>query len=346
LFVANTAEIMPGDFTRNPDFSLPVERLKRAIGKAAGEGMAHFFDATETTRALFGNTVAANMFMLGYAFQYGGVPLSAGAVEKAIVLNGEAVTMNVDAFQWGRRAAHEPDFVRAMVAKAQVPKAALATSLDDIISKRAAFLSDYQNAAYSAHYMQRLEAIKVAEAKVLPGSTALTETAARSLFKLMAIKDEYEVARLYTNGAFAAQLGDTFASYERLEFHLAPPAFSSKNAKGQMMKRRFGPWMLKAFGVLAQLKFLRGTAFDMFGYSAERRMERGLITAFEQDLAFAVERLNADNFDDIKALLALPMDIRGYGHVKHANMEKSKVQNSQLMAKIMERRPVLAVAAE
>ena len=346
LFVANTAEIMPGDFTRNPDYSLPVERLKRAINKAAGDGKAHFFDATETTRALFGNTVAANMFMLGYAFQYGGVPLSAGAVEKAIVLNGEAVKMNVDAFQWGRRAAHEPDFVRALVANAQTPKAAFAATLDEIISKRAAFLTDYQNAAYGAHYVEKLAGIKAAEAKFTPGSTALTETAARSLFKLMAIKDEYEVARLYTNGAFAAQLGEAFSSYKRVEFQLAPPVFSPKNAKGQMIKRRFGPWMLKAFGLLAKLKALRGTVFDVFGYSAERRMERGLTQAFEQDLVFAIEHLSAENVAHMQAFLALPMDIRGYGHVKHANVEQAKLQHKMLVAKISNPEGTLAIAAE
>ncbi len=346
LFVANTAEIMPGDFTRDADYSLPVERLKRAIGKAAGAGHAHFFDATETTRALFGNTVAANMFMLGYAFQHGGVPLSATAVEQAIVLNGEAVKMNVDAFQWGRRAAHDPEYVRAMVAKAQNPKPPMATSLDDIISARTAFLTDYQNAAYAARYVQMLAEIKAAEAKTVPGSTALTETAARSLFKVMAIKDEYEVARLYTNGAFAAQLNETFSSFDRLEFHLAPPAFSPKNAKGQMVKRRFGPWMLKAFGMLAQFKGVRGTALDIFGYSAERRMERGLIAAFEGDLEFAAENLKVENLADVKAFLALPMNIRGYGHVKHANVEKTRLLRADLMAKIKAQKPVFAIAAE
>jgi indolepyruvate ferredoxin oxidoreductase len=346
LFVANTAEIMPGDFTRNADYSLPVERLKRAINKAAGDGKAHFFNATETTRALFGNTVAANMFMLGYAFQHGGVPLTTEAIEEAIVLNGEAVKMNVDAFQWGRRAAHEPDFVRALVAQSAAPKAALATTLDEIIAKRAAFLTGYHNAEYAALYTQRLVGVKTAEAKLIPGSTAITETAARSLFKLMAIKDEYEVARLYTNGAFEAQLGETFASYDRVEFHLAPPAFSRKNAKGELIKHSFGPWMLKAFRALAKLKWLRGTAFDIFGYSAERRMERGLIKAFELDLAFATANLNAQSFTDIAALLALPMDIRGYGHVKLANVEKAKILQSALKEKILAPKAELAIAAE
>ena len=346
LFVANTAEIMPGDFTRSPDYSLPVERLKRAISKAAGEGKAHFFNATETTRALFGNTVAANMFMLGFAFQKGGVPLSADAVEKAVELNGEAVQMNVDAFQWGRRAAHEPDFVQGMVDKARVAPPALATSLDDIIAKRAAFLTAYQNADYAARYKNLLEPVLAAEKNALGSSTLVSEAAARSLFKLMAIKDEYEVARLYTNGAFVAQLGEAFASYERLEFHLAPPAFSRKNAKGQLVKRRFGAWMLNAFGVLARFKVLRGTPFDVFGYSAERSMERGLITAYEQDLAFAAERLDPTHQADITELLSLPMEIRGFGHVKHANLEKTQIKRSHLMAKIAGEAQDLAIAAE
>ena len=346
LFVANTAEIMPGDFTRNADYSLPVERLKLAIRKAAGAAHTHFFDATETTRALFGNTVAANMFMLGYAFQYGGVPLSAEAVEKAIMLNGEAVKMNVDAFHWGRRAAHEPEFVQAMIEKAQNPKAVLASTLDDVIAKREAFLTAYQNAGYGARFVQTLAGIKAAETKLLPGSTALTDTAARSLFKLMAIKDEYEVARLYTNGAFAAQLADTFSSYERLEFHLAPPAVSQKNAKGHMVKRRFGPWMLKAFALLARFKNLRGTKLDIFGYSAERRMERNLIEAFELDLIFAAEHLKPETAADLKSLLALPMDIRGYGHVKHANVKKVQTTRAELLAKLKTVKPAFAEAAE
>jgi indolepyruvate ferredoxin oxidoreductase len=346
LFVANTAEIMPGDFTRNADYSLPAERLKRAITKAAGDAKAHFFDATETTRALFGNTVAANMFMLGYAFQYGGVPLSAEAIEKAIALNGEAVQMNVDAFQWGRRAAHDAEFVCGLVAKASRPTAPLSAGLNQIISKRAAFLTDYQNADYAALYIKRLDGIRNIEAKLMSGATKITETAARSLFKLMAIKDEYEVARLYTNGAFAAQVEAVFASYERLEFHLAPPAFARKNSNGELIKQGFGQWILNAFGLLAPLKILRGTLFDVFGYSAERCMERGLIVAFEADLEFAAGRLTVENAADINTLLALPMGIRGYGHVKQINVDKAGLQREALMAKILAPKSKFAVAAE
>jgi indolepyruvate ferredoxin oxidoreductase len=254
--------------------------------------------------------------------------------------------MNLDAFQWGRRAAHEPGFVREIIAGSKLPEVGLATTLEEIITKRAEFLAAYQNEAYGAVYKTRLQKLIEAERRVFATSTKLSETAARSLFKLMAIKDEYEVARLYSNGAFAAQLSETFSSYDRLEFHLAPPAFSRKNAKGHLVKQRFGHWMLWAFGMLAKLKTLRGTPLDVFGYSSERRMERGLIAEFESDLEFAVTHLNSQNHADIAALLALPMSIRGYGHVKHDNAEKAQLQRRHLLEKLENPLPAMALAAE
>ncbi|MGO4832206.1 indolepyruvate ferredoxin oxidoreductase family protein, partial [Rhizobiaceae sp. 2RAB30] len=206
IFVANTAEVMPGDFARSADFTLPTERLKRAIRAAAGD-KAHFFDATRTAAALFGNSLGANMFMLGFACQHGGLPVSTEAVEKAIALNGEAVAMNIAAFRWGRRAAHQPEFVRELaVSQDKAAAPALAQTLDEVIERRAEFLTGYQNAAYAKRYRERVAAVRAAEAKAVDKSTAVTEAVARNLFKLMAIKDEYEVARLYTDGSFARQL--------------------------------------------------------------------------------------------------------------------------------------------
>ncbi|RVD48917.1 DUF6537 domain-containing protein, partial [Mesorhizobium sp. M7A.F.Ca.ET.027.03.2.1] len=291
IFVANTAEIMPGEFARSADFSLPIERLKKAIRAAAGDDKAHFFDATRTATALFGNSLGANMFMLGFAFQHGGLPLSAEAVEKAIELNGEAVAMNIAAFRWGRRAAHQPDFVRGLVAQpgpAVAGKAGpgtdVAETLDDIIARRVAFLTAYQNAAYGRRYAEKLAVLRAAEAKAIPGSTTVSQAAARNLFKLMAIKDEYEVARLYTDGSFVAELGKQFQSYEKLEFHLAPPIMGRRGNDGSPRKSSFGPWMMKGFRLLSAMKGLRGTAFDLFGYTAERRMERRLLAQYEADL--------------------------------------------------------------
>src|SRR5690606_11586613 len=219
IFVANTTEVMPGDFARSADFSLPTERLKKAIRAAAGEDKAHFFDATRTAPTLFGNSLGANMFMLGFARQHGGLPVTPLAIEKAIELNGEAVAMNVAAFRWGRRAAHDPDFVRNLVTRpaGRNEAAAPATTLDEIVARRVQFLTAYQNAAYARRYADKVAAVRKLEEAAAPGSTVLSEAVARNLFKLMAIKDEYEVARLYSDGSFMRQLNAQFQDYGRLE---------------------------------------------------------------------------------------------------------------------------------
>jgi indolepyruvate ferredoxin oxidoreductase len=337
IFVANTAEIMPGEFARSADFSLPTERLKRAIRQATGDNNAHFFDATRTATALFGNSLGANMFLLGVAFQHGGLPLSAEAVEKAIELNGQAVAMNVAAFRWGRRAAHQPAFVRDLVARSGGAAAlpSLAQTLDDIVARRVEFLTAYQNAAYAKRYADRIAQLQAAEAKAVPGSAAVTEAAARNLFKLMAIKDEYEVARLYTDGSFAKQLSGQFQSYERLEFHLAPPILGRTDPDGNPRKSSFGPWMMKGFRLLAALKGLRGTVFDVFGYSAERRHERSLLAQYEADLDLIQSKLSPLTVQPAAALASLPALIRGYGHVKQGNVEKTAGERVRLLDRMV-----------
>jgi indolepyruvate ferredoxin oxidoreductase len=338
IFVANTAEVMPGDFARSTDFSLPTERLKKAIRTAAGEENAHFFDATRTATVLFGNSLGANMFMLGFAYQHGGLPVSAEAVERAIELNGQAVAMNVAAFRWGRRAAHDPAFVRAMVEKARgkASDREFAQGLDEIIEKRAAFLAAYQDEAYAERYRRRVALIRAAEEKAAPGSTAVGEAVARNLFKLMAIKDEYEVARLYTDGSFRKQLAAEFEHYDRLEFHLAPPILNRRGSDGRLRKSNFGPWMMKAFGVLAAMKGLRGTPFDVFGYSEERRMERRLLSDYESDLDRIAETLSPERIEAAAALASVPSLIRGFGHVKAANAAKAAGERERLTARLSE----------
>ncbi len=348
LFVANTAEVMPGDFARSTDFSLPLERLKKAIKAAVGENKAHFFDATRTATALFGNSLAANMFMLGVGFQHGGVPLSAQAIEKAIELNGEAVPMNVSAFRWGRRAAHDPEFVRNLVensAGASV-KQPIAETLEEIVSRRVAFLKDYQNSAYAERYRNRVAQIQAAENKVVSGSTRLTQAVARNLFKLMAIKDEYEVARLYTDGAFRRQLDEQFSAYDRLEFHLAPPGLARMGTNGRPKKLRFGQWMMKGFRVLAPMRQLRGSLLDVFGYSAERRMERQLLAEYETDLDLILERLTIARLEVATRLATLPEGIRGYGPIKHANAQAARAQQALLREELADQSEQFRSAAE
>ena len=269
--VVNTAEILPGDFTRDADFSLPTERIRRAILAAAGRDGVAFVDATAVATAILGNAIAANMFMLGYAFQKGHVPLAAASIEEAIRLNGEAVAMNLDAFAFGRRAAAEPERVAALMSELEAPTPSrhLSETLDEAIARRVAFLTEYQNRAYAERYRIAVERVRAAEAHAVANATALTDAVARNLFKLMAYKDEYEVARLYTDGQFAKQVAAAFEGDNlRYEFHLAPPLLARRDpATGVPRKMSFGPWMLKAFGVLARLKGLRGTPLDLFGYS-------------------------------------------------------------------------------
>jgi indolepyruvate ferredoxin oxidoreductase len=334
LFLANTAELMPGDFARSADFLLPVERLKKAIRQAAGEERAHFFDATRAATVLFGSSLGANMFLLGFAYQHGGLPLSAEAVEKAIELNGEAVAMNVAAFRWGRRAAHQPDFVRAVVDRAAEAVKPRAETLDDIVARRVQFLTAYQDAAYARRYADRIAALRAAEATVAPGSTTVTEAAARNLFKLMAIKDEYEVARLYSDGSFARDLAQQFEGYARLEFHLAPPILGRRDADGRPRKSSFGPWMMKGFRLLAALKGLRGTAFDPFARTAERRRERALLAGYEADLDLIRTLLAPGRVEAAAALASVPALVRGYGHVRLASMEKAAGERERLVQRL------------
>ncbi|WP_353644694.1 indolepyruvate ferredoxin oxidoreductase family protein [Mesorhizobium sp. WSM2239] len=347
IFVANTAEIMPGDFARLADFSLPVERLKKAIREAAGEHKAHFFDATRTASALFGNSLGANMFMLGFAYQHGGLPLSAEAIERAVELNGEAVAMNIAAFRWGRRAAHQPDFVKGMLGRpGQAADSGAAQSLDETVARRVEFLTAYQNAVYAKRYADRVAVVRKAEQAALPGSRTVAEAVAKNLFKLMAIKDEYEVARLYTDGSFQRQLAAQFQEYERLEFHLAPPIMGRRGADGKPRKSSFGPWMMKAFRLLASLKGLRGSALDVFGYSAERRLERDLLARYEADVDRIVKALSPAKIEAAAALASVPALIRGYGHVKQANAERAAGERARLLARLegAEAKPELEAA--
>ncbi|MBV8565078.1 MAG: indolepyruvate ferredoxin oxidoreductase family protein [Methylobacteriaceae bacterium] len=346
--LVNTAEIYPGDFTRNADFSLPSERIKRAIRQAAGEG-AHFVDASGIATALLGNSIAANMFMLGHAYQRGLVPLGAAAIRRAIELNGEAVEMNLSAFEWGRRMAADPQAVEAAVAPLKAPTAVhhLSQTLDEIVERRIRFLTAYQNQAYADRYKAAVGRVRAAETAKVPGSSSLTEAVARYLFKLMAYKDEYEVARLYTDGTFAAQVAAAFEGDLRFEFHLAPPILGRQDRHtGLPKKMRFGPWMMRAFGFLAKLKGLRGTPLDIFGYSEDRRLERRLISDYEALIDELSADLSPTNCAVAVALASIPEKIRGYGYVKRRQLAAAKAEEAELLAQYRAGTPAMKVAAE
>jgi indolepyruvate ferredoxin oxidoreductase len=334
--VINVAEVLPGDFTRNADFSLPTERLKRAIIADAGRERTHFIDATRAATALFGNSLGANIFLVGYAYQLGAVPLSAASIEQAIELNGEAVAMNKAAFRWGRSAAVEPAALDALIEPApnlSSDSRRLSQSLDEIVARRFAFLTRYQDGAYAARYQRWVDRAKAAEAARAPGKNGLAEAVARYLFKLMAYKDEYEVARLYTDGTFIEQVSSEVGGERlRLNLHLAPPLLARKDkTTGEPRKITFGPWIFSLLRALAKLRFMRGTAFDPFGYTAERKTERRLIADYEAMLEEVLAKLGPDNHHLAVGLAAIPEKIRGFGHVKLRHLEAAKADEAALL---------------
>jgi indolepyruvate ferredoxin oxidoreductase len=334
--VVNVAEFMPGDFTRNPDFSLPTERLKRAIIADAGREKTHFIDATRAATALFGNSVGANIFLVGYAYQLGAIPLSATSIERAIELNGEAVEMNKAAFHWGRRAACEPAAVEALIKPAPEDTSdsrRLSQSFDELVARRVAFLTAYQHAAYAARYRRWVERVAAAEAARAPGKNGLADAVARYLFKLMAYKDEYEVARLYADPVFMQQVrSELGGEHLRLHVHLAPPLLARRDrTTGEPRKMTFGPWIFPLFTLLAKFKFLRGTVFDPFGYSRERRTERALVRDYETMLEEVLARLDGGNHHVAVGLAAIPEKIRGFGHVKLRHLKAAKADEAALL---------------
>ena len=346
--IVNSHETITGDFTRNPDLAFPSHALQRSIADAAGQDNAEFLNATELATGLLGDSIASNLFMLGFAYQRGLVPLSAEAIEQAITLNGVAVEFNQNAFCWGRRASIDPELVRARA----IPLAAVPAShrrsdtLDQVISRRVAFLKDYQDAAYATRYAGRVGSVREAEAACLTGETGLTEAVARSLFKLMAYKDEYEVARLYTETDFLKRVAEQFEGSYKLNFHLAPPMLGDRDPEtGHLRKRSFGPWLLPMFRVLARLRHLRGTPVDIFGRSKERQLERRLIGEYEALIDEILAHLSPANHQIAIELASSPAEIRGFGHVKEANIAAFKARKEALLARFRAAR-LHAVAAE
>jgi indolepyruvate ferredoxin oxidoreductase len=342
--VVNLDSSMTGDFTRAPDLAFPADRLRQAILDAAGPAATSFVDAGRLARALVGDAIGANLFLVGYAWQQGLLPLSREAIERAIEVNGVQVDFNRRAFLWGRRAAHDPGAVEAVIGTSAA-KPATPRTLDETVAHRAEFLTAYQDAAYARRYVERVTAVREAEARRAPGRTGLAEAVARNLFKLMAIKDEYEVARLWTDGSFLRQLGQEFERWDALEVHLAPPLLADRDpATGHLKKRRYGPWMLRAFRLLARMKRLRGTTLDPFGRRSERRMERRLLAEYETLLDELLERLDTASHPTALGLARIPEQIRGFGHVKEASVGRAKAAEAELLERWRAEQPALQAA--
>jgi indolepyruvate ferredoxin oxidoreductase len=326
----NSTTSPTASFIKNPNWQFPESAAEKEIRDACGPQHVDVVDAGNIATALLGDAIATNMFMLGYAWQKGWVPLTEAALTKAIELNAVSVRFNNQAFLWGRRAAHDLASVQRLLLPAQVVEFKH-VSLDELIANRMTRLEAYQNAAYASEYREFVEQVRSAEAK-LGESRELTTTVARYLYKLMAYKDEYEVARLHTSDAFSKKIAGLFEGDVKLKYHLAPPLLAKRDSNGHLVKQEFGPWMKWAFGVLAKLKSLRGTPLDIFGYTSERKMERALIGEYRQTVMMLLAKLNDANLKQAVAIAAIPEEIRGYGHVKERHVATAKKKQAELIA--------------
>ncbi len=340
--VLNTARVISGEFIRHPDRPVGADAMQASIRAAVGDGALECLDATRLASLLLGHSITANMFLLGFAWQRGLVPVSRAALARAIELNGVSVADNQRAFDWGRRAAYDAEGTERAAAGAEtVPEThRLSQDFAEVFTRRRALLVDYQNERYAAHYAALVERARDAEERVAPGSTRFAEAVARNAYKLLAIKDEYEVARLYTDGEFAKAVQSMFDGDAKVNLHLAIPGLRKHDAvTGEPVKRRYGPWMLQAMRVLARFKVLRGTPFDVLGYSAERRMERSLAHDYERDVAKLCAQLTAADLDLACEIAAIPDSIRGFGPVKQRNVDAARTKHDVLWAEWHRRHP-------
>ncbi|MDB5895854.1 MAG: indolepyruvate ferredoxin oxidoreductase, partial [Rhodoferax sp.] len=317
-------------FVRNANWQNPQDACAAQIGAAVGAHALGMFDADAAATALMGDSIYVNPMILGYAWQKGWVPLAHASLMRAIELNAVAVDNNKTAFDWGRQAAQRPDDFARRVQPGQVVEFKKRETVETLVARRAEFLTAYQNAAYAEQYRAFVAQVQHAEAPL--GKTTMSESVARYLFKLMAYKDEYEVARLHADTAFLAKVNGMFEGDFKLNYHLAPPLIAKKNAKGELQKQKFGPSMLTGFRLLAKLKGLRGTALDIFGKTEERRTERALIGEYRSSIAAILPALNAANHATAVEIARIPEQIRGYGHVKERNLVQARARWSTLTA--------------
>lgn len=320
------------EFTRNADIDDRSDALLEKLTRAASAEKTISLDARKAATAVLGDAMATNMFMLGYAWQQAWVPVSLEALHRALELNGVSIEGNKKAFACGRLAAHDPFWLEGVAAPVtQVIQLQMPVAVDKVISHRRALLAEYQDERYARAYEEFIERVKRKESSTIAGKRLrLTEAVARSLYKLMAYKDEYEVARLYKDPAFMASLHEQFEGDFKLGFNLAPPMISRRNARGELVKKEFGPWMQRGFNVLANFKKLRGTPLDVFGYTPERRMERALIAGYRSTIETLLLNLNQENMARAIEIAHLPEAIRGYGHIKERAVARYHAQLEEL----------------
>ncbi|MEY3783058.1 MAG: hypothetical protein RIS97_1236, partial [Pseudomonadota bacterium] len=338
-------------FVKNANWLNPsqncVDSITAMVGTDGESGGVSAFNADALATVMMGDSIYTNPIMLGYAWQKGWIPLQKASLMRAIELNAVAVDNNKTAFEWGCRAAHDWAEVEKLLQSSKSNVSVIdfkkRDSLEDIISKRVEFLTAYQNTAYAAKYVDFVEKIRSKELSLYLSfdhkkTLSLTESVAKNLFKLMAYKDEYEVARLHSNGDFEKKVASMFEGDYKLNYHLAPPLIAKKNDKGELQKQQFGPWMLTSFRLLAKLKGLRGTALDIFGKTAERKMEQQLIVDYLETMHVVLDKLNSDTKETLLPialeLANIPESIKGFGHVKEKNTAAARVKWDALLLQL------------
>ncbi len=333
--VVNAHVTPPAAFVIDNTIDLSARLMSKTITDATGTERASFVDATRLATALLGDSIASNLFMVGYAYQKGLIPLQGDSIEQAIRLNNVAVDFNLQAFGLGRLAADDVVQVEKLAAPFMTtsddfdaPK-----DVDELIERRAKFLTDYQDGAYADTYKAFVQKVRAAEGNVASGKTRLTEAVAKNLFKLMAYKDEYEVARLYTDGAFQEKLERQFEGDYKLKFHLAPPLLAKRDPQtGELKKGEYGPWIMPALRLVAKFKKLRNTPFDIFGYTEERKLERQLIASYQETVSRVVAQLTPTNLGEALSIAEVPDMIKGFGHVKLRNIKRAQSREKQLLS--------------
>jgi indolepyruvate ferredoxin oxidoreductase len=316
-------------FVKNGNWANPADACAAEIAKAVGQRAVLTFNSDAASTRLMGDSIYTNPMLMGYAWQQGLIPLSRESIQRAIELNGVAVENNKAAFEWGRLAAHDPAALERLMTPAQLIELRPRETLETIIARRVEFLTAYQNAAYANRYRDFVEKVRAAEVPL--GRSTLAEAVARNLFKLMAYKDEYEVARLHAETGFRERIAGMFEGDYQVHYHLAPPLFAKRNEKGELQKSKYGPATFAAFRILARLRGVRGTALDIFGRTEERRTERALVGEYRASIEQVLATLAPGNHALAVQIARIPEQIKGFGHVKARNLALARAQWEQLL---------------
>ena len=334
--VISSDEILTGEFTRNPDLKFPAEKIKENFINLLGENNTNFIETAKIARKILGDDIPANMFVVGYAYQAGYIPIKSSSIEQAIKLNNVSVDFNLMAFRLGRQTFLKKDSIYHLIEKKMIENDSekISTNSDEKIKRRFDFLAEYQNVEYANKYLKLVEDVKRFEEGLSSKKKELSDAVAFNYFKLMAYKDEYEISRLYTNPQFLKKINDSFEGKFKINFHVAPPIFAKKDSfTGKPTKIKIGQWLIYLMKIMAPLKFLRGGLFDPFGYSNERKTERKLIKDYELRIMSIGEKLNEENYKTACEIAKIPEKIRGFGYIKKNNLIDAKKVENNLVAK-------------